>query len=63
MSERIISHSRHSCAQQYRACHHFPQESNEWEIVVVKFHANLLAVNLLFSRLKLWKLSYSKMDV
>jgi hypothetical protein len=25
----------HSCAQQYPACHHFPQDSNEWDTVVL----------------------------
>jgi hypothetical protein len=35
----------HSCAQQYRARRHFPQESNEWNIVMLKFQTHLYAVN------------------
>jgi hypothetical protein len=42
--------------------HHFPQDSNEWDIEVLKFQNHLYAVNYVVSRLKDWKFYYSKMD-
>jgi hypothetical protein len=39
-------------AQQYRARHHFPQDSNEWDMVVLKFQTHLYAVNSVGLRLK-----------
>jgi hypothetical protein len=57
--QRLLT-AGHSCAQQYRARHHFLQESNEWDIMVLKFQTQLCAVNSVVSRLKSWKLSYAK---
>jgi hypothetical protein len=50
MSE-TVGHSR---AQKYRTRRHFPQESNEWDIAVLKFRTHLHVVNSV--------VRYSKMD-
>jgi hypothetical protein len=63
MSETMTSDSWTFFAQQYQARHRFPQESIEWDLVVLKFQTHLYAVNSVVSHLKSWKLSYSKMDV
>jgi hypothetical protein len=63
MSETITSEGRTFSYAKYRAHHHFRQESNEWEIIVLKFQTHLYAINLVVSRLKNCKLRYSKMDV
>jgi hypothetical protein len=34
----------HSCAQQYQAHHHFLQDINEWDIVVLKFQTQYLGI-------------------
>jgi hypothetical protein len=48
MSETMTSDS----AQQYWAYHHFLQESNEWDMVVVKFWIHLYTANSVVLRLK-----------
>jgi hypothetical protein len=35
--KQLFPRAGHSCAQQYQARHHFPQESNEWDIVGLNF--------------------------
>jgi hypothetical protein len=63
ISETMPYDSRTYFAQQYRACHDFPQESIEWDIVVVKFQSHLYAINSVVSLLWCCKRRYSKTDV
>jgi hypothetical protein len=53
----------HSCAQQRRERHYFPQDSTESDIEVLQFQTHLCEANSVVSSLKDWKLRHSKMDV
>jgi hypothetical protein len=57
---RWIMTVEHSGAKQYRARRHFPQESNECDIVVLIIYVYLCTT---VSCLKGWKICYSKRDV
>jgi hypothetical protein len=63
MSEQWILTAGHSCAQQYPARHHFPQDSNEWDTVVLKFQTHLYAVNSVVLELKGWKLCPGNLQI
>lgn len=60
---QLLSTFGYSCAQHYRAHHHFPQENGEWDIMVLKFQIRVYRIKSIVSLPSSWKLRYYKMDV
>jgi hypothetical protein len=63
ISETMISDSRTFLCTTISSTSPFPVREYEWGIVMLKFRTHLYAVNSVVSRLKSWKLCYSKMDI